>query len=209
VDGSLDPRAGEVFLLPSGAIAPEAIPPRNDDLRAFLFERGAIAARDLNVVLYIRSASARQVVIRSIVPKIVERFIPLPGSLVRHAYGCGAPPVRSAFFDMDASPPTISYTSGEEQGGDEPRRELVLTVGPDEPEVVSVVATADKSDTRWLIEVSYEIDGRLSTLEVSNNGTPFRVTGAAAGTSVYDYDYDSGTQPTPQGIGTEQPYAFC
>jgi hypothetical protein len=209
VDASLDPRAGEVFLLPPGAIAPEAIPPRNDDLRMYLLSRGAVAAGDQNVVLYLRSASPRQVVIRSIVPKVVEKLTPPAGSLVRHSYGCGAPPVRSAFFDMDVAPPTVAYTTGEEQGGDEPHRELVLTVGADEPEVVSVVAKSEMSDTRWIIGVNYEIDGRLSTLDVSNNGTPFRVTGVAPGASIFDYYYDSGSEPTPPGIATQQPYSFC
>jgi hypothetical protein len=190
-----DQRVQEYFLLPANTVALDEIRPENDDLSSYLSSRNAINAGDQSISLVVRAIGDKRVVIRSIRPKVIERRKPLSGLVLNHPFGCGVNPIRSVLIDLDKEPPEVEYALENESP---PVKQLILSVTSNEPEVISVTANSRVKDVFWLIVISFEVDGKLGALDVSDNGRPFRVSGVAPGAPTYQYHYSTGPVRTPE-----------
>jgi hypothetical protein len=74
--------------------------------------------------------------------------------------------------DLDRDPPIVERISEGDSGWNFP-----LKVSVQDPELFTVIASADESLCVWTLEVDYVVDGKRHTLTIDNDGQPFRTTG--------------------------------
>jgi hypothetical protein len=207
LDPGDDPRSGESYVFPAGSITAASWPNQMTSIRDFSLANGGVAAGEQAVELIIRTRSEEPVLITKIAPRVVAQRTPRQADyLVKHPYGCGVAVVRHAVFDFDVRPPSAGYVTGEDTL-ETPKDSLLLEVTPQDPEVVTVLARATQSETRWELLLTYNVGGQTRKLAIRPDAQPFTVTGVPSDTPTYVYSSLRALEPSP--FGPEDPTTWC
>ena len=103
--------------------------------------------------------------------------------------GAGAVAVRTFFVNLDRTPPSLMYSSGDEPAPGERPVEFPYQVSATEPEVFLIIGEVTRSDVTWVAELSWVSGGRRGVTVIDDDGTPFR-TAARSNATPYDFTPD-------------------
>ncbi len=185
----------EGWVLPN---APRPIPQSNDgwiDWPAWARQQGAVRVNRHEVLLTIQGVSDARVVIDRIRVVVVGlRRAPLIGTLVD--IQCGEPfEYRYLEANLDKNPPSVTSKTTGSIGGERNARldpaKFPYQVAIDEAESFVVSSVISKYDVDWRVEVDWSSQGQSGTIEVYDNGRPFRTTSSSSVSATCTW-WDSG-----------------
>ena len=148
----------------------------------------AIDANFTDVEVVVTGRSAEPVILRGLRIKALERRSPPKGVQVG-PLGAGAVAVRTFFVNLDRTPPSLMYSSGDEPAPGERPVEFPYQVSATEPEVFLIIGEVTRSDVTWVAELSWVSGGRRGVTVIDDDGTPFR-TAARSNATPYDFTPD-------------------
>lgn len=185
----------EGWVLPN---APRPIPQANEvwiDWPSWARQQGAVRVNRHEVLLTVQGVSEARVVIDRIRVVILgPRRAPTQGTLVD--IECGEPfEYRYMEANLDKNPPTVtSKTTGSISGERDVRLDpakFPYQVAIDEAESFIVSSVVSKYDVDWRIELDWSSQGQSGTIEVYDNGQPFRTSSSSNANSTCVW-WDSG-----------------
>ena len=145
----------------------------------------AIDANFTDVEVVVTGRSAEPVILDGIRIKVVKRGPPPTGVQVG-PLGAGAVAVRSFLVDLDRTPPSVAYFTGDEPAPGERPVEFPYRVSATEPEVFVIISQTERHDVTWVAELSWISGEQRGVTVIDNDGTPFR-TAASANATPYDF----------------------
>ncbi|MEV5887365.1 helix-turn-helix domain-containing protein [Streptomyces sp. NPDC052020] len=148
-------------------------PPQEQDAPGWVAAFGAVSSGQQFVTLTVQGTGEETVVLKSLKVRTAGKRSPLPWNDYVMGYpgvGCGGGvPERFFTVALDAARPAVVPEAG---GADFP-----FKVSESDPEVYHVLADASAYDVRWYLELEWSSGSRHGTLEINDNGRPFRTSG--------------------------------
>jgi hypothetical protein len=132
--------------------------------------KGAIAGSPQIVRLELRATGDEPITVNALRVKVARRAAPLQGWFFANP-GCGAEQVRVANVDLDAPTPTVEYEDTEGSS-----KQLTLSVTRTDVELIEIHARTRTAMVDWTGEVFYSGPDGNGSIEVDDEGRPFRVT---------------------------------
>nr|BFE83755.1 hypothetical protein GCM10020093_063560 [Planobispora longispora] len=175
------------YLFPEMDVADLGSPPENIidmdpiDLDRWAQAHGAIDGPFTDISITIQGKESKPVVITNLRARILERRPPVPSGVVIPPRGAGPIVSRAFEVNLDRTPPTLDYFNGEE--GDNKPIVFPYKVSDTEPEVFLVLATANKCDCLWELDLSWAAAGQTGVTVINNDGVPFRTSSIVNATS--------------------------
>jgi transcriptional regulator with XRE-family HTH domain len=143
---------------------------------------GAVPSGDQRVALSVQGTGKDTVVLEALHVRIVTKGAPLAWNDYGMGVVCpgGGAAVKSESFDIDLDngSPHVTLMNGQ--------RDFPYKVSESDPEVFYVTAHTTAHDVRWDLTLDWSSGDRHGTLDIDNNGTPFR-TSADVDRPGYDY----------------------
>jgi hypothetical protein len=146
---------------------------KQDSLNEWARAHGAAWGSPQRLRIELRARTKEPVVIHGLTVNVVRKAPPTPGWFATTAE-CGAPLVRRANVDLDATPPTITYAMG--KPGDPEQHAMTLTVTDTDVEILDLWAVTRKADVEWTAELLYTGPDGPGRAKIDHGGKPFRVT---------------------------------
>lgn len=139
---------------------------------ASTLSKGALAGSPQIVRLSLRATSGKPVTVERIDYTVVSDAKPLRGWYTALP-GCVIEPVRRAKLDLDKPRAAVRYVDA----GNHSSRTLGLRVARSSPEVIELQAATRSHRVAWTAQLQVrDADGHASTIDVDDDGEPFRVT---------------------------------
>lgn len=136
------------------------------------YDGGGVDADGTYVGLVIQGRDAKSVVLTDVRIKVVRRDPPPANVAVSLRPRAEVIDGRSASVDLDQSVPGLdemfNFTGNKEAWS------FPLRVSETAVEVIHLWVHTTECDCRWGIELHFAADGRAGTIEINNNGVPFR-----------------------------------
>ena len=176
----LTSECGESWVVPAGRTAPPAPDPRyhsNEEVRAWAREAGAVEAGDTKIQLTIRGGSSNAVVLQELRVRAVGQDPPVRGT-AQNGAPCGGPlGIRPYAVNLDdARPVAVAVLRPPSDFDDDAPVSFPYKVTHADPEVIRLVASTDRCDCRWIIELVYVDGDEQHVMRIDNAGKPFRTT---------------------------------
>ncbi|GHA96779.1 hypothetical protein GCM10010346_19440 [Streptomyces chryseus] len=156
-------------------------PPVEQDAGPWARSLDALHAGDTNVRVTLRGTSERAVVLEALRVRVTQRDAPARGNVYGMSDGCGgALSPRHIAVDLDAPRPVARSVAGFDGVAETPIPAVAFpyTVSVTDPEVLLVNARTAGCDCRWYLELVWSSGARSGTVRISDNGRPFRTSGA-------------------------------
>jgi hypothetical protein len=192
VVGAVGGRRWVIPRQPGGLPRPEPAAPGVCPARRWLRRLHAVAATGVFVV-YVEGHAGSSVILDGAQAVVVHRAPPVKGT----AFSCGGEgegvPLRSLKAVVRPGGATVRYAPGAD-----PRRPESSRTGPrdfrfalrkGDIEAFQVTATSGGCACEWKLRLSYFVDGKRGTYDVTNGGRPFATTGVGRAVSA---DYSGG-----------------
>ncbi|MFD5470837.1 helix-turn-helix domain-containing protein [Streptomyces sp. NPDC127105] len=173
-----DSPCSQHFLVDS---EPEQVgPPANEqDAPRWAAAYGAVSSGEQRVALTVQGTGQDTVVLEALHMRVVTKGVPLAWNDYSMGVGCGGGVDTKSFdVDLDKGSPTVTVKAGQ--------RDFPYKVSESDPEVFYVTAHTRAHDVRWDLTLDWSSGSRHGTVQIDNNGTPFR-TSADVGRPGYDY----------------------
>ncbi|WP_437046482.1 helix-turn-helix domain-containing protein [Streptomyces sp. enrichment culture] len=155
---------------PPARVAP---PPTEQDAPAWVAAMGAVPSGRQFLTLTVQGTGEETVVVKDLKVRTVGKRSPLAWNDYVMGYpgvGCGGGvTTRSFAVALDAARPAVVPQAG---GDDFP-----FKVSESDPEVYYVLADASAYDVSWYLELEWSSGSRSGTLEIGDDGRPFRTSG--------------------------------
>ncbi|MEV7865071.1 helix-turn-helix transcriptional regulator [Streptomyces sp. NPDC088124] len=160
---------------------PEQVGPPADEQTAprWAAAYGAVSSGEQWVALTIQGTGQDTVVLQSLHVRVVSKRAPLAWNDYEMGNGCGGGVETKSFsIDLDRGSPTVVPKSGQ--------RDFPYKVSETDPEVFYITAGVQAHDVRWDLSLEWSSGDRRGTVQINNDGTPFR-TSARVGRPEYVY----------------------
>ncbi|MTE19864.1 helix-turn-helix domain-containing protein [Streptomyces sp. TRM43335] len=182
---------------------PEQVPPPpvEQDAGPWARSLGALDGGNTTVRVSLQGTSGRPVVVEALHVRVTERAAPVGWNAYRMSQGCGgALSPRHFDVDLDAPRPVARSVAGFDGMAGEriPAVSFPYTVTATDPEVLLVSARTTDCDCRWYLELEWSGGGRSGTVEITDDGRPFRTSGIG-GAPVHQYADAEGRWTVGQG----------
>jgi hypothetical protein len=160
-----------------------ARPGWQDDWWPWVRQVGAVDESPQDVFVTVQGRTEAQVTLTDLRVRVVERRPAIRGTRFGPAGGGGIV-YRWVSANLDADPPKLSTHVDDGAKNSVPEHErrpirFPYRVSVSDAETFEVLASTEKCDCSWVVELSWVSEGRLGTYVVDDGGKPFRVTGAS------------------------------
>ena len=174
---------GWVVPVPPADLAP--LPGWADDPSEWITRLRGIPADSMMVTFTVDGVGLEKVTIHDI--RVVDVKALRPSTGTRVVWVCGGGSLyRYMLIDFDANPPKRTFHV-DENSTVQPRERRPISfpyvVSSVDPESFEVIAHAKKASVEWALEIDWSFQGKTGVLRVDDNGSPFRISGAAAVTA--------------------------
>jgi len=167
-------------------------PPTEQDAPGWVGALGAVSAGEQRLELTLQGTGKDTVVLQSLHLRVVGSRAPLAWNNYDMGYrgvGCGGS-VATRSFDLNLESGSAARPKAGQRG-------FPYKVSESDPEVLYVTARTDVRDVSWYLDLKWSSGDRQGTLQIDDNGKPFRTSGAG-GRPAYDYVLDDDSWATMQ-----------
>jgi hypothetical protein len=163
---------GYVFPL---RIEEVGIPPSSlcREWREWARPKGGVDGRWTKVQVMVEGRAEGQVVIDRLDVEVLGRHEPKSGTYVFCPVGGASASPREISIRLDNDPSSVGFI----EQGYEPATEFLFTLGKGEVETFRIYAMTDRYYCEWIARLSYVADDKRGSIEISDEGEPFRTTG--------------------------------
>jgi hypothetical protein len=146
---------------------------------------GGVNVEKLTIRVVLEGRRNQQIRILGIHPVVLEQTPPLGGTLF-DAPPQGGDPAMQMVIDLDHPAPVVREVlhepgSGEPQAGRPFFANTTISLRDREQQVLVIRATATRHYTAFNLQIDYRLGDENKTMQISDHGQPFRITGLRTG----------------------------
>jgi hypothetical protein len=150
------------------------VPSPSRDFHEWVATKGGVDLRRSMLRLTVQGTNTRTIVLTGLRARILDRKASPQTGIPLQRPTAGAIEIRYLEIDLDGN----EFAARWSMAPGKPAQPFAFSVSEGEVEIFDIVATATQGDVSWVLELSYESEGRAHTLLIPEQDRALRTVGA-------------------------------